>query len=131
MKKVLVFGTYDIFHKGHEHFLQEARTHGDHLTVVVALDETVQKVKGHAPRNPQELRRATLLEKSYVDEALLGNPGDKYAIIEAVHPDVICLGYDQQTFTETLSEELGKRNIYPEIIRLEAFHPEKYKSSKM
>ena len=44
-KKVMVFGTFDIFHKGHENFLKQAKKLGDCLTVVVARDETVLKFK--------------------------------------------------------------------------------------
>ena len=47
--KVLVFGTFDIFHKGHEYFLSEAAKHGS-LNVVVARDLTTYEVKGRFPK---------------------------------------------------------------------------------
>ena len=64
-----------------------------------------------------------------VDEALLGNPGDKYAVIEQVRPDVICLGYDQKAFVGKLGEALMMRGLSVRMVRLKPFHPERYKSS--
>ena len=48
--RVLAFGTFDILHPGHDHYLQEARKLGDELWVVVALDETVRQGKGRLPK---------------------------------------------------------------------------------
>ena len=131
MKKVLVFGTFDLLHPGHLYFLKKAKEQGDLLSVVVALDETVMKVKGKLPVNNQEKRRANLLKTGIVDEAVLGNPGDKHKIIESIRPDVICLGYDQKAFTENLAESLKKRGLNITIKRIDAFKPEIYKSSKL
>ena len=131
MKKVLAFGTFDLLHPGHLHFLKKAKEQGDFLSVVVALDETVMKVKGKLPVNNQETRRQNLLKTGIVDEAVLGNPGDKHKIIEAIRPDVICLGYDQKAFTENLAESLKKRGLKITIRRIDAFKQEIYKSSKL
>ena len=46
MKKVILFGTFDIFHKGHKNFLEQAQEFGDYLIVVIARDKTVKKIKG-------------------------------------------------------------------------------------
>ena len=131
MKKVLAFGTFDILHPGHLYFLKKAREHGDTLTVVVALDETVKEVKGRYPLNKQDRRAENLMKTGIVDKAVLGNPGDKHRIIEQIKPDVLCLGYDQRFFTENLKESLAQRGISAEIVMLDAYMPEKYKSSKL
>lgn len=130
MKKVLAFGTFDIFHKGHEFYLREAKKYGI-LYVVVARDLTVKKVKGKSPVNDESERLAKIQSLDYVDKAILGNEKDKYAIIEQLKPDVICLGYDQNSFTKNLKQELNKRGLNPEIIRIKDFKADKYKSSKM
>jgi FAD synthetase len=130
MKKVLAFGTFDIFHPGHEAYLKEARRFGDFLQVVVARDATVEKVKGALPMNTEEKRLAAIQSLEYVDKAVLGSTGDKYSIIEELRPDVICLGYDQKSFTAGLQRELKKRGIAAQIVRIQtAYMPEKYKSS--
>lgn len=130
--RVLAFGTYDILHEGHKHFLQQAKSLGDELHVIIALDETVAQVKGRPPHNSEAVRLAAVKALPFVDHALLGNPGDKYAVIEQIRPDIIALGYDQSTFTETLVEELNARGMNLKIVRFKEGHePQTYKSSKM
>lgn len=126
---VLVFGTFDGLHEGHLDFFRQAKARGTRLVVVVARDTTVEEVKGHTPTEG-ELRRLEEVKKSdFVDQALLGHRGDKYRIVEEVRPDIIALGYDQNAFVSSLEEELVKRNLKAKIVRLEPYHPEKYKSS--
>ncbi|WKZ29283.1 MAG: adenylyltransferase/cytidyltransferase family protein [Patescibacteria group bacterium] len=126
MPKAIAFGTFDGFHPGHKFYLDAAASHGD-LTVVVARDATVEKVKGRAPRRNEDARLADLIAAGY--NAILGSTGDKYAILSEMKPDVICLGYDQEAFTEKLPVVLAERGLKAEIIRLSAFQPETYKSS--
>ncbi|RJQ17131.1 FAD synthase [Candidatus Woesearchaeota archaeon] len=129
MVKVMAFGTFDVLHPGHSYFLREAKKLGDMLIVVIALDETVLKVKGQLPRDNQEQRRKNVQHNRAVDKSILGNAGDKYAIIEQEKPDIIALGYDQRAFVDRLEQELTKRNLHPKIIRLKPFQEHIYKSS--
>lgn len=39
MKKVITYGTFDLFHIGHLNMLKRARTLGDYLVVAVSTDE--------------------------------------------------------------------------------------------
>lgn len=126
MPKAVAFGTFDGFHPGHKFYLDEAATRGE-LTVIVARDATVLKVKGRLPQNDEETRLAELKAAGY--NAFLGGAGDKYALLSEIRPDVICLGYDQQAFTDALPAALAERGLRAEIVRINAFHPEKYKSS--
>lgn len=46
MKKIITYGTFDLFHVGHLELLRRAKMLGDHLTVAVSTDEfTAQKGK--------------------------------------------------------------------------------------
>ena len=128
-KRILVFGTFDLLHAGHLDFLRQARDLGDELHVVVARDQTVMTIKGHASEQNELVRQANLQAQPEVTQAHLGNLGDKYRIIEQIKPDIIALGYDQTSFTKGLPEALKKRGLTPEIIRLQPFHPELYKTS--
>ena len=131
-KKVLTFGTFDIFHKGHEFYLREARKHGNILNVVIARDSTVKQIKGKAPLNSESKRLAKIQSLDYVDNAFLGYEEDKYKIIEEIRPDIICLGYDQGFFTNNLKIILKKRGLNPKIIKFEkGFKTELYKTSKL
>lgn len=129
MKKILVFGTFDIFHEGHKDFLRQARQHGNFLRVVVARDETVVKVKKRTTLNTEEARRDAVAASKLTDEVILGNLEDKYAVVKEFRPDVICLGYDQMHFTDSLEKKIEEFGFNTKIIRLKSFHPEKYKSS--
>lgn len=129
MKKILTFGTFDVLHPGHLNLFREAKRLGDHLTVVVARDRTVEAVKGRLPKMDEKERLKRVLKILEVDEAILGNKDDKYSIIEDIKPDMICLGYDQVSFTDRLEKELEKRGIKAEIIRLKPYKEHIYKSS--
>jgi FAD synthetase len=131
MKKVMVFGTFDIVHPGHIYFFEKSKEFGDQLIVVVALDMNVKNEKGSFPHNNERKRVNEVKRLSIVDEAVLGNKDDKYKIIEEHKPDMICLGYDQQEDADKLVDEMLKRGINLSVVRLDPYKPEKYKSSKM
>ena len=129
-KKVMAFGTFDIFHKGHENFLKQARKCGDYLIVVVARDKTVLSVKKQRTANNEHKRLKVLLNSKFIDESVLGSLGDKYSVIKKYKPDVICLGYDQKVFTKDLRIKLREFGLdKTKIIRLKSYYPKKYKTS--
>ena len=128
-KTVMCFGTFDGLHPGHEDYFRQAREHGDRLVVVLARDATVVDVKGDLPANNEQDRLAVVQQHVLVDEAVLGNLDDKYRVIEEYQPDVICLGYDQETFTDTLDVELTRRGLATAVFRCEAYFPDTFKSS--
>jgi len=125
MKKIMLFGTFDILHPGHVYVLKQARRLGGHLTTVVARDATVLKIKKHCPRNPEKIRVKNLKDTGLVDKVILGNLGDKLIVVKKVKPDIIVLGYDQNNFVE----ELSKTFPQIKIVRLKSYYPKKYKSS--
>lgn len=131
MNKVMVFGTFDIYHPGHLYFLKQAKKHGDLLFVVVSRDDTVKKLKGQSPLHNEKERLKKVQSLPFVDCAVLGSTKDKFSILAKIKPDIICLGYDQYYFTENLEEELKKRGIKTKIIRLKAYKEHLYKSSKL
>ncbi len=129
LRRVLVFGTFDGLHLGHESLLKQASALGDRLTVIVARDATVQQVKGHPALHNETERLRALQAHPLVHEALLGSLGDKYAVILQSKPHVIALGYDQEAFTEGIAEYLLAHGLDATIVRLAAFEPHRYKSS--
>ncbi len=131
IKRVLVFGTFDGLHPGHINFFQQAKALGDYLIAVAARDITVNEVKGRFPKRSELLRLKAVKQCKLVDEATLGNFGNPYAIIKKTAPDIIALGYDQNSFSANLPEFIKKENLKIEIIRLKPYCPESYKSSLM
>jgi len=132
MKKVIAFGSFDILHEGHKHYLKEAKGFGDYLIVVVARDENIMRFKGHKPKNDENYRLGKVKELDFIDEVVLGHKDDILKVLEEFKPEVICLGYDQKTVDEgSLRKELKKRNLKAEIVRAKPYKEDVYKSSKM
>ena len=130
MKKVMAFGSFDILHKGHEHYLKEAKGYGDYLIVVVARDENIMSFKGKKPNHKQKYRLEQVKKLDFVNEAVLGHEYDIFRILEEHKPDIICLGYDQKTIDkEKLRKELKKRDLKAKIVRAKAYKEHIYKSS--
>ena len=131
MKTVMCAGTFDVVHPGHLFFLSEAKRYGQKLVVVVARDNNSENFKGKRPKHNEIERLEQVRSLSIVDKALLGNKENIYDIISEIKPDVICLGYDQKVQKNVLEEELKKRGLKVEIMRLDSYKPDIYKSSKM
>lgn len=124
-KRVLCCGTFDYLHPGHIFFLEQARTLGTELFVVVARDENVKRIKGAYPDHAEEQRKARIVELDLAMEVKLGYPGGNFLkVVEEIDPDIIALGYDQKAPS-------GLREAFPdcEIVVLQPHHPQKYKSS--
>jgi len=129
---VLAGGVYDILHLGHLAVLAEAKTCGDVLVVVVATDITVETLKGRRPVFPEEDRRALVESLKPVDAAILGyeDVGTGYEqVIDEVKPNIIALGYDQDSLARTITELVEKKKLNVRIVRLSKFDKEKYLSS--
>ncbi len=130
MKKVMVFGTFDIFHPGHRNFLKQAKKYGDYLIVVIARDETVLKVKNKKTVNNEKNRLHNISKSGLANKVVLGNLDNKYLIIKKYKPDIICLGYDQKFFIDGLANFLIKSNLKGVCIKkLKSYYPKIYKSS--
>lgn len=128
-KKVMAFGTFDLFHAGHENYLKQAKALGDKLVVIIALDETVKKIKGHLPTHNQKERMQSVKNSGLADQVLLGNREDKHKVLKKHRPDVIALGYDQFVFTQRLEKTLIDIKLDAQIERLMPYFPQVYKSS--
>ena len=130
MKTVMCSGTFDIVHQGHLYYFSESRKYGDRLVVVVARDSTSEKIKGKKPVNNERKRLDSVRTLSLVDKAVLGREGDIFEILNEIKPDVICLGYDQKILKDEVEEGLKKRNLKSEVVRIDSYLPDVYKSSK-
>lgn len=130
MKKVIVFGTFDILHPGHLDFFRQAKKFGDFLVVIVARDSNVKKIKGQNPLHSETLRLREIKKNKLINKVLLGNERDRYLILAEEKPKVICLGYDQKVDEKKLQEKLEAYGLErTKVFRLKAYSPEKYKSS--
>lgn len=131
MTTVLTFGTFDIFHPGHEYYLHEAKKHGDKLVTIVARDQTVKNLKGYIARNNEITRKQRVEESGIPDKVVLGELKNYYNCIIDQQADIICLGYDQRHLADGLEKFLHTNNLSTKIIRLQPFQEDIYKSSKL
>lgn len=121
--KVLVFGTFDHLHPGHLYLLNKAAEMGD-LHVVVARDETVQRIKKKFPQQNQEQRLDAIRQAFPMAAVLLGDVKNYLKPIMDTKPDIIVLGYDQQ-----LPPNVSLDDFSCKVVRLDAFQADKFKSS--
>lgn len=130
MKKVIAFGTFDHLHAGHESYLKQAKELGDSLIAVVARDETVRRIKGRLPDQPEKERLAAVKKTGIADKAVLGNAdSNKYEVITRYKPHVIALGYDQFAFTFRLKKVLIDNKLDAKVMRMKPYRPTVFKTS--
>ncbi len=125
MGRVLCCGTFDHLHPGHRSFLEQAAALGQELVVVVARDENVRRLKGRSPDHEEEERRSQVEALGIASQVRLGYQGaDFLRVVADLQPKIIALGYDQRP-------PLRLQETFPEIqiVVLEPYYPEKYKSS--
>ncbi len=125
----MVFGTFDGIHEGHLDFFRQAREYGDYLIAVAGRDVNIEKIKGRLPKYKDKERLEYLKKCPLVDKAMLGYKNDPYKRIEEVKPDVICIGYDQNSFNINLDTKLKELGLNADIYILKAHRPDQFKSS--
>ncbi len=128
-KRVMAFGTFDHFHAGHENYLKQAKELGNHLTVIIARDQTVQQIKGNPPDNNERERLRNVEDSKIADRVIVGYKTDKYKVLKKYRPHIIALGYDQFAFTYRLKKAIIDMKLDTTIVRLKPYKPHMYKSS--
>ena len=110
MTRVMASGVFDIIHTGHISYLEQAKSHGDELVVVVACDNTVRRRK-HEPITPEDMRVRIVNSLKPVDRAVLGKDGNIFETVREIDPDVIVLGFDQHFDEAKLLKDLGDSGL--------------------
>jgi D-beta-D-heptose 7-phosphate kinase/D-beta-D-heptose 1-phosphate adenosyltransferase len=93
----LVFtnGCFDILHRGHITYLNQAKAMGDVLIVGLNSDESVRRLKGpERPINTLEDRAHVLAALSCIDHIVAFDEGTPVRLIERIRPDVFVKGGD-------------------------------------
>src|SRR5207249_8392227 len=93
----LVFtnGVFDLLHRGHVEYLEEARTFGHRLIVGINTDASVRRLKGaDRPIVPEDERLEVLAALESVDYVAGFDEDTAERIIREVAPDVLVKGGD-------------------------------------
>ncbi len=112
MKKVITYGTFDLFHYGHLKILERAKSYGDYLIVAVSSDE-FNAIKGKRCTYSFEHRAAIVQAIKYVDEVIREDSWEqKLEDVNKHKIDVFVMGNDWKGKFDFLEE-------YCEIVYLE------------
>ena len=104
MKKVITYGTFDLFHVGHLNILKRAKELGDYLVVAVSSDK-FNESKGKKAYTSIEDRVKILKSIKYVDEVILEESWDqKIKDIQEHDIDVFVMGHDWEGKFDFLEE---------------------------
>ncbi len=98
--KRIVFtnGCFDILHRGHITYLNQAKAMGDVLFVGLNADDSVRRLKGPArPINTLEDRAHVLAALSCIDHIVPFHDDTPVRLIERIRPDVFVKGGDYRS----------------------------------
>ncbi len=121
---VLAGGVFDIIHPGHIYTLNAAKALGDVLVVVVATDNTSEKMKKRRPLHTQEQRQELVSSLAMVDLCLVGQEDDIFKTVNHVRPQIIALGYDQVHQEKFIIDGCKKIELEAKVARLQSPIPE-------
>lgn len=105
MKKVITYGTYDLFHQGHYNLLRRAKELGDYLIVGVTTDNfDLERGKMNTCNNVMEriesVRATGLADQIIIEEY----QGQKIEDILKYNVDIFAIGSDWQGYFDYLKE---------------------------
>lgn len=117
---VFTNGCFDLLHRGHVRYLDQAKTLGDVLIVALNSDSSVRTLKGpDRPVMSHEERAELLAALATVDYVLIFEELDPERVIRALEPDVLVKGgdwpVDQVIGREIVESRGGKIHTVPYV----------------
>ena len=95
MKKIITFGTFDVFHIGHISILERAKSYGDYLIVGVSSDDLNFSKKGRKPIYSEKDRKKIINSLTCVDEVFTETSLElKKQYINDFNADILIMGDD-------------------------------------
>lgn len=93
---VFTNGVFDILHRGHVTYLEQAAAHGHRLVIGLNSDASVKRLgKGmDRPLNRQNDRAQVLTALRCVDAVVIFDQDTPLELVQAIHPDVLVKGGD-------------------------------------
>jgi rfaE bifunctional protein nucleotidyltransferase chain/domain len=118
---VLTNGCFDVLHRGHTTYLNQARALGDVLVVAVNGDASTRRLKGEGrPVNPAADRASLLSALGCVDYVTVFETDTPIPLIERLRPDVYAKGGD---YTSEMLEESDVVAAYGGQVRILDYVP--------
>ncbi|WP_104697734.1 MULTISPECIES: D-glycero-beta-D-manno-heptose-7-phosphate kinase [unclassified Helicobacter] len=115
-KIIFTNGCFDILHRGHIQYLQEAKELGDILIVGLNTDASVKRLKGEMrPINSQDDRAFVLAGLESVDFVVLFDEDTPLNLIQAIQPDILVKGADYKD-KEVVGSEFAGQTILIDFV---------------
>jgi rfaE bifunctional protein nucleotidyltransferase chain/domain len=109
-KIVFTNGCFDILHKGHVQYLEQAGALGDALIVGLNSDDSTRVLKGPGrPINRQDSRAFVLASMGFVDAVVVFDEETPYELIRSLTPDILVKGGDYKE-SEVVGGDHVKKN---------------------
>jgi glycerol-3-phosphate cytidylyltransferase len=106
MKKIITFGTFDVFHVGHVNILERARSLGDYLVVGVSSDLLNFSKKNRFPIYSQTDRLKIISSLRFVDEVFIEESLElKLEYIKKYDADTLVMGDDWEGRFDCLKKD--------------------------
>lgn len=120
---VLTNGCFDVLHRGHTRYLNQAKQLGDILVVALNSDDSVRQLKGPGrPINTVADRAAVIAALSCVDYVTVFDTPTPIPLIEKLQPEIYAKGGDYTpemlAETETVERYGGKVTILDYVAEL-------------
>ncbi|WP_260863427.1 adenylyltransferase/cytidyltransferase family protein [Citrobacter sp. Marseille-Q6884] len=95
MKRIITFGTFDVFHVGHINILERAAKYGDYLIVGISSDELNYSKKNRFPIYSQGDRIKIISSLKFVNEVFVEESLElKLDYINKYKADILVMGDD-------------------------------------
>ncbi len=115
-KIIFTNGCFDILHKGHVSYLNNAKALGDVLIVGLNSDDSVRRLKGeNRPINDHDDRAYILSALECVDYVVIFDEDTPYELIERVKPDVLVKGADYEG-KEVVGSDIAKETVLIDFV---------------
>lgn len=119
---VLTNGCFDVLHRGHTRYLNQARQLGDVLVVALNSDESVRNLKGPGrPINHVADRAAVIGALSCVDYVTVFETPTPIPLIQQIRPEIYAKGGD---YTASMLEETAAVEQYGGEVAILEYVPE-------
>lgn len=111
---VFTNGCFDILHRGHITYLQQAASLGQHLIIGLNSDRSVRALKGpERPVNNEEDRSFMLAALRCVDEVVIFDEDTPEELLSHLKPDILVKGGDYKVEEVAGRQYAGKVEILP------------------
>lgn len=109
-KIVFTNGVFDIIHRGHVAYLNEAKALGDFLIVGLNADASVKRLKGDTrPVNKEEDRKFVMENLKAVDDVIIFTEDTPINLISKIIPDILVKGGDWKE-DQIVGSDIVKQN---------------------